>query len=71
MSEQGGQRTTVTVRVDAVRIPALAAAGALASVVGGIGPALALLALAGAAAAPAGWAWLPETRVLDLEAIAP
>jgi MFS family permease len=46
-------------------------AGLLAPAVGGIGPALALVALAGPAAAVAAWTGLPETKGLELETIAP
>jgi MFS family permease len=49
----------------------LGAAGTLAPVLGGIGNALALIALAGIAAATVAWLYLPETRGLELEAIAP
>jgi putative MFS transporter len=51
-------------------ITGLALAGALAPEVGGIAPALALVAAAGVLAA-AGSTLLPETRGLELEAIAP
>jgi MFS family permease len=51
-------------------IAGLALAGALAPEVGGIAPALALVAAAGVLAA-AGSTLLPETRGLELEAIAP
>jgi MFS family permease len=49
----------------------LALAGRLESVAGGIAPALAFLSGAGVVAAIAAWAWLPETRGLELESIAP
>ena len=48
-----------------------AIAGALASRVGGIGPALAVVASAGVLAAVAAFLWLPETKGRELEAIAP
>jgi MFS family permease len=48
----------------------LALAGALDRLVG-LSPALALIASAGAVATLAAWLWLPETRGLELEAIAP
>jgi len=51
-------------------ISGLAVAGALAPRLGGIGPALTLVAGAGVLAA-AGSTLLPETRALELEAIAP
>jgi MFS family permease len=51
-------------------ISGLALAGTLAPRVGGIGPALALVAGAGVLAA-AGSLMLPETRGLELETIAP
>ena len=49
----------------------LAIAGALAPRVGGIGPALAVIASAGVLAAIAAFLWLPETKGRELEAIAP
>jgi putative MFS transporter len=49
----------------------LALAGALEHALGGIAPALALIASAGVAATIAAQLWLPETRGLELEAIAP
>ena len=49
----------------------LAAAGALAPRLGGIGNALAVISLTGLAAATVAWLHLPETRGLELEAIAP
>ena len=49
----------------------LAVAGALEQPLGGIAPALALVAAAGVVAAAAAWIWLPETRGLELEAVAP
>jgi putative MFS transporter len=49
----------------------LALAGWLASAVGGIGPALAVVATGGALAAAAAYAWLPETSGMELEATAP
>jgi len=49
----------------------LAVAGALERVLGGIGPALAAVSSAGIVAAAVTWMWLPETRGLELEAIAP
>ena len=49
----------------------LGAAGMLEQVMGDIGGALSLIALAGVVAAAAGYAWLPETRGLELETIAP
>jgi len=49
----------------------LALAGRLEAVVGGIAPALAVIATAGPVAAAASWVWLPETRGLELETIAP
>ena len=49
----------------------LALAGALEPQVGGIGPALGVVAGAGVLAALAAYVWLPETRGLELEAIAP
>ena len=49
----------------------LGLAGALARTVGGIDVALALVASAGVLEAVASYVWLPETRGLDLEAIAP
>ena len=49
----------------------LALAGRLEPVLGGIAPALAVIATAGVVAAAASYVWLPETRGLELEAIAP
>lgn len=49
----------------------LAVAGALERALGGIGPALAAVSAAGIVAAGVTWRWLPETRGLELEAIAP
>jgi len=49
----------------------LALAGVLERPLGGIAPALALIATAGVAAAIASYVWLPETRGLELETIAP
>jgi MFS family permease len=49
----------------------LALAGRLEPVLGGIAPALAVVTSAGVIAAAASYAWLPETRGLELEAIAP
>ncbi len=49
----------------------LALAGALASVLGGIHHALAVVSFAGVLAAATVAAWLPETRGLDLETSAP
>jgi MFS family permease len=49
----------------------LGLAGALATPLGGIHAALAVVSLAGVLAAAAVAAWLPETRGLDLEASAP
>jgi len=49
----------------------LALAGVLEPRLGGIAPALGVVAGAGALAALASYAWLPETRGLELEAIAP
>lgn len=49
----------------------LALAGALEQRLGGIETALAIIAGAGVAAAVVAWATLPETRGLELEAIAP
>jgi len=49
----------------------LGLAGALATPLGGIHHALAVVSLAGVLAAAAVAAWLPETRGLDLEASAP
>jgi AAHS family benzoate transporter-like MFS transporter len=49
----------------------LALAGILAPRLGGIAPALAAIAAAGVAAAAAAYAWLPETRGLELEIVAP
>ncbi len=49
----------------------LALAGALEPTVGGISPALALIATAGVVAAGVSFVCLPETRGLELEAIAP
>jgi MFS family permease len=49
----------------------LALAGRVETMVGGIAPALGLIATAGVLAAFAAYAWLPETRGLELEAIAP
>jgi MFS family permease len=49
----------------------LSSAGALAPPLGGIGNALAVISLAGLAAAAVAWLRLPETQGLELEAIAP
>jgi len=49
----------------------LALAGRLEPVLGGIAPALAVIATAGIASAVGAYAWLPETRGLELEVIAP
>ena len=49
----------------------LVLAGLLERPLGGIAPALALIATAGVAAAIASYVWLPETRGLELEMIAP
>ena len=52
-------------------VVALWLAGELAPAVGGLGRALALMASAGLLGAIAAHAWLPETRGLELETIAP
>ncbi len=49
----------------------LTLAGALAPRVGGIGPALAVIASAGVLAAVAAFLWLPETKGRELEVTAP
>lgn len=49
----------------------LGLAGVLEARVGGIGPALALVSVAGVMAAIASYGWLPESRGLELEAVAP
>jgi len=49
----------------------LTLAGALAPMVGGIAPALAVIASAGVLAAVAAFLWLPETKGHELEVIAP
>lgn len=49
----------------------LALTGVLEHAVGGLGPAVAVIASAGVAATLASYLWLPETRGLELEAIAP
>src|SRR5262249_3238372 len=49
----------------------LGLAGVLERVVGGIDHALALIAVAGIVAAVGAYRWLPETRGLELEAVAP